>query len=242
MSTLTRKQREIQQRETLFLDVAQDLLLKYGYLGFSMDRVAAATEYSKGTIYQHFSCKEDLIAGVLIRTMRVREQLFAKAATFRGLSRERMTAIGVADQVFAHRFPDHDRIERITKVESIWEKASTQRRDQFMARDTNCLGTVHGIIRDGIARNELDLPDGLTEEGLLFGLWSMAVGGRIIITHGILGGIEGFEELEILQDRNYQVYLDSYRWRPFSTEHDYPAVVARVQEEVFADELEAIRG
>ena len=60
--TVTRKQREIAQREDLILETARKMLLERGYLGLTMDRIAEEIEYSKGTVYQHFSSKEDLIS------------------------------------------------------------------------------------------------------------------------------------------------------------------------------------
>ena len=40
MSTLTRKQREIRQREETILDIARKVLVEQGYAGFNMDRIA----------------------------------------------------------------------------------------------------------------------------------------------------------------------------------------------------------
>ncbi len=47
MSTLTRKQREVHQRELMLLDVARKMLVENGYAGLNMDRLAEATEYSE---------------------------------------------------------------------------------------------------------------------------------------------------------------------------------------------------
>ena len=41
------------------------MLLERGYLGLTMDRIAKATEYSKGTIYHHFSSKEVLLEALV---------------------------------------------------------------------------------------------------------------------------------------------------------------------------------
>ena len=240
MTTLTRKERELQQRETLFLDTAERLLLERGYLGMNMDRVAELTEYSKGTLYQHFTCKEDLIAGVLIRTMEARERLFTKAATFHGRPRERMTAIGVADQVHGLCYPEHDRIERITKVESIWDKASEQRRQRFQMRDNNCMGTVQGIVRDGLASGDLNLPEGLTADSLVFGLWSMAIGADMLIAFGIVPDVLNEQDPIAMLNKNYQVFLDGYQWQPLSSDWDYASTVVRIREELFADELREV--
>ncbi len=236
MGTTSRKQREIQQRETLLLDIAERMLLERGYLAISMDRIAEAAEYSKGTIYQHFTCKEDLMAAVLVRTVAIRERFFTRAATFRGRPRERMTAIGVADQIYTRLYPEQDRIERITKVESIWDKASQQRRAQFMQRDGNCLATVKGVIRDGVAAGDLRVEPPLSIEGLAFGLWSVAMGSRIIINHGLAQDLVEDRDPEEVLFQNYQVFLDGYAWSPLTRECDYPGVVQRIYTEVFADD------
>ena len=61
MSTTARKEKERRERESQILDVAREMLCRDGYLGLSMDRIASQMEYSKGTIYQHFQNKEEII-------------------------------------------------------------------------------------------------------------------------------------------------------------------------------------
>jgi AcrR family transcriptional regulator len=237
MTTMTRKQREMQQREELILDVATRMLLDRGYLGLNMDRIAEAAEYSKGTIYQHFTCKEDLIAAVALRSIRARGELFARGATFHGRSRERLTAIGVADELFYILCPDHARIEQITKVESIWDKASPKRREACHSGDTSCMSVIQGVIRDGIASGDLELPAHCSPDGLMFGLWSMATGARTIITNGLL--MDTFEEAEPQRvlHQNFQLFVDGYNWKPLSTEWDYFDTVERARQEVFSDDI-----
>ncbi len=227
----------MRQREELILDVAARMLLDSGYVGLSMDRVAEATEYSKGTIYQHFTCKEDLIAGVLLRTIEVRGRLFARGATYRGRSRERLTGIGVADSLFYQLYPDHARIEQLTKVESIWDKASSERREKCHSGDSSCMAVVQGVIRDGIASGDLELQEGVTPDGLMFGLWSMSVGSRMIIVHGALMDKFGDTDPQLIIDQAYQHYLDGYGWRPLSTEWDYRQTISRIRDEVFGEDI-----
>ena len=61
---LSRKQREFLQREQLILDTAQNMLHQNGYVQLTMERIAEAVEYSKGTIYNHFASKEDIFQAV----------------------------------------------------------------------------------------------------------------------------------------------------------------------------------
>ena len=71
----------------------------------------------------------------------------------------------------------------------------------------------------------------------MFGLWSMSVGARVLFVHGAL--IDKFEEADpqILLDRNFQLFIDGYQWRPLSNEWDYTQTVERVRLEVFADDI-----
>ena len=105
MIQLSRKQREVQQREALILEVARELLVQHGYLGLRMDDIAESVEYSKGTIYQHFPNKEEIILALANQALETRSSLFAEAATMRKQSRERLAAIGAAAELFVQQFP-----------------------------------------------------------------------------------------------------------------------------------------
>ena len=126
MATMTRRQREVQAREELILDVARELLLEGGYHGLTMARVADGAEYSKGTIYHHFSCKEEVIIALAARSVEKQRVLVERAATFSGRPRERMLAVGEATQLFSLLYPDEARIFQIMNGEAITQKGSKE--------------------------------------------------------------------------------------------------------------------
>ncbi|MEZ6119082.1 MAG: TetR/AcrR family transcriptional regulator [Pirellulaceae bacterium] len=181
MNTLSRKQREIQERENRILEVSRPILLREGYHGLRMDRVAEQLEYSKGTIYNHFDCKEEIIIALAIQTTEKRLQLFQQAASFQGRPRERMVAIRIATELFVMSYPEHFLVEQIIRGPSIWEKASEKRRNTMRSCESRCMGIVAGIVRDAIARNDIRLPAEMTPEDLVFGLWSLTYGAHTII-------------------------------------------------------------
>ena len=234
--TLSRKQREIRQREELVLDVARKMLLERGYLGLTMDRVAEATEYSKGTIYQHFKSKEDLVAAIAARSGELRAQLFERAATFQGSSRERIGAVGAAAEIFRHLYPEHETAEKIFKTPSIREKAGEERRETLNTLEFRCLGVALGIAREAVAANDLQLPEGHTVESLVFGLWSLYMGSFQIMDFGLPIGALGPGSPHAMMLGNAQLLLDGVGWRPLSTEHDYFAARERALREVFPQE------
>ncbi|MEQ8790485.1 MAG: TetR/AcrR family transcriptional regulator [Pirellulaceae bacterium] len=241
MTVLTRKQREIQERQQRILTVAREMLMQGGYLGLSMDRIATALEYSKGTIYQHFACKEDIILALVNDSQQQRCDFFERAATFRGRPRERLAAIGYASELFVRLHPDYFNVEQIVRASSIWEKTSLNGRTIMRSCESRCIGIVSGIIRDGVAQGDLTLPEELAPEDMVFGLWAMTFGGySIIATSSSLEEVGIREPFEAI-NQNITRVLDGYGWRPLASEHDYSAVLVRIAEEIFRDETERLQ-
>lgn len=240
MATLSRKQREIRDREKLILDVARRLLLEKGYLGLSMDRIAEEIEYSKGTVYQHFRCKEDLLTALAIQTKLKRIELFERAVTFDGRPRERMTAIGAADEIFARRFPDYIATEEVLYVQSIACKASESNQEAMQEVDGRCVAAVCGTIRGGIEAGDLEIPPPREASEIAFGIWGMTFGSRIVGKTPTCMDQLGIKDTFTSLRRMQQAYLDGWNWRPLSHEWDYDATRDRILEEVFADERAAI--
>ena len=236
MNTLSRKQREIQEREQLILDVARRMLLERGYLGVTMDRIAEKIEYSKGTVYQHFSSKEDVLVALAAETTRKRAEYFKRAALYQGATRDRMWAIGVADDLFVRLYPAHWQAEQIIRAASIQSKATRERLGTLESTEMDCFNAVSGIIRDAIAQGDLEMNKGDAPEDIAFGLWSMSFGAHFNVASNPNLESMGFGDLDLTLRRNYNALLDGYGWRPLSSEIDYTETRMRVLEQVFAEE------
>ena len=239
--TTTRKQREIEEREALILDIAREMLVERGYLGLTMDRVAEATEYSKGTIYQHFSSKEDLIAALEMQTMERRSQMFHRASAFQGRPRERIYAIGVAEELFVQLHPHHFRSEQIIHLSSIKEKASEHRQQFIQACMAGCHAIVTAIIRDAIAQKDLELGPEFSPDTLSFTLWSLYSGTFAIMDRGLPLDQLGIADPVASLRRQAHVLLDGHGWLPLFNEWDYEASRERILKEVFSDEIRQIQ-
>ena len=70
----------------------------------NMDRIAEEIKSSKGTVYNHFGCKEEIIIAIAVQTMEKRAVLFQDAAQFKGGSRQRILAVGHANSYFFQNF------------------------------------------------------------------------------------------------------------------------------------------
>lgn len=229
------------ERETRILAVARQIVVKDGYHGLSMDRIAEAIEYSKGTIYNHFPCKEEIIVALGIETMERRIGLFQRASQFQGSSRERMQAIGVAAELFARLYPDHFFVEHMIRMSSIWEKSSQKRRDLFQAAEMRCMNTVVEVVRDGVREGDLELPPEVAAEEVVFGLWSLTSAAYSMAASNPnlsnLGVREPFASVRELTRR----LVDGFQWRPLTDEHNYDLVIERVLSSVFQFEFEKLK-
>ncbi|MCC6143843.1 MAG: TetR/AcrR family transcriptional regulator, partial [Candidatus Hydrogenedentes bacterium] len=103
------QQKRIDQ-DDLILDHARKLLLESGYFGLTMARVADAADIPKGTLYQRFACKEDIILALAERCLRERLDFIRRGASYPGRPRERFAAIGEAVGLYARLRTDHSRI------------------------------------------------------------------------------------------------------------------------------------
>ena len=235
MATLTRKQREILDREHLILDAAREIFRTRGYLGLNMNQIAETLEYAKGTIYQHFRNKEEIILALAAGTLQKRTQMFEKAAQFPGKSRYRMAAIGCAAELFVKWYPDHFELEKVLSCGSIIEKTSTKLRDRKNAAELKCVSIVTGVIRDGIASGDLKLSARVSADRIVFALWSLTYGGYSIMdsteTMDSMGIEDGFQ---LVRDSN-NLLLDRFGWKPFSNKTDYDEVFEQVHQAIFGD-------
>jgi AcrR family transcriptional regulator len=62
-------QRRSARKRRAILDAATTSFLSHGYLGTSMDEIAALAQVSKQTVYKHFADKESLFTEIVISTV-----------------------------------------------------------------------------------------------------------------------------------------------------------------------------
>lgn len=233
MVTESRREREIRDREAQILDIARGQILTAGYLGLNMDRIAAEMEYSKGTIYQHFRNKEEILLALANDAQQQRIRMFEAAANWVGRPRERLCAIGAAAEAFLEQYPHFFMVEQLVRSVSIWEKTSPERRELMRHCEQRCMAIVVSIVRDGITQGDLTLPPEVTPEDVVFGCWSMNWGGMIIATTSDSLADIGIAHPGLSLHHNMSALLDGYDWRPLSTEYDYTTHVQRVKQNLF---------
>lgn len=170
----------MQEREEQILRLARPILLREGYQALSMDRLASLMEYAKGTLYNHFPNKEEIVLALAVESMDLRLKMFEAASVASALPRERLLAVGSACELYTQSCADHFAIEDWIRNSTIWEKSSAKRQDLIRQCEGRCMSIVAGIVRDAVARGDLQLQNGLTAEEMIFGFWSINYGSQVL--------------------------------------------------------------
>jgi AcrR family transcriptional regulator len=87
------KEKQRQERETLILQAAEEVLMEKGYHETSIDEIAARVGIAKGTVYLHFQSKEDLVIAIFEREMQQLLQYIDSNMDTQLSAREKIEAI-----------------------------------------------------------------------------------------------------------------------------------------------------
>ena len=179
-TTKTNKKLEIQQREELLLETASQILLSEGYSELSMERLAEELGAAKGTVYNHFPNREEIVLAIAVRAVNKRQSLFDAASTSKGSSRMRMMAVGVAQEIYVRDYPGYFLVENLVRHAAIWERCSEARRQLMKNCEQRCMGLAAGIARSAMADGDLELPPDCSPEEMVLSLWALTSGPHLI--------------------------------------------------------------
>lgn len=239
--TLSPKQQEIRARDAVILKTAREMLLSRGYFGMTMDRIAEVALCPKGTMYQRFQCKEDIICALAFECLEERLAMMRRGASFAGCARQRMTGVGEGIALFNRLRPDDSSIIHIG-TGPIREKASVERLRAMAQNEHATVDLVRGILAEAVAEGNLVPEDGASLQEITFALWSLVEGGFRLRESGIpqrtLGMANPVQGLWWVFNR----LADAYGWRPLFGELDYEETLAETRRTIFPEEAQAIYG
>lgn len=233
------KQQEINAREAELLRISRRLILEHGVQGLTMDKLAAATPYSKGTIYQHFTSREDILGALCIAMCELRLEMFERASRFAGRTRERAIAAHKGHGLLFQLHRELWQAEELISQTRLRAKLSPEHRAAFDAINGKCFDAYIGILRDGLRLGELVPPYGLTPEQILIGVMGQ--------TRGLYGIWSSDSPVQSWVNDSTELHFklinalyDGFGWRPFSYEWDYAKTSERIQAEVYREEYQLL--
>lgn len=231
------KAEKIAEREQLLLDIAHELVNRDGFADFSMDKLVRASGYSKGTLYNHFSSKEDCLSGLCLRGMAMMEDMFSRAAAFDGTPREKILAMNVAYYLYANLQPTLSLAVLSAKTPSFTEKTSAARSELIDERDLRITRIVDDIYRNAIEQGDLQDSPELTVELMAFISWAQAFGLNALMTAACditaVSRTSGTNVALISSN----ILLDGMGFKPLSSEWDYQASWKKIESDIFATEM-----
>lgn len=214
---VSRKQREIIQRHELILDKSRQLFIKHGYHSVTMDMIAKELEYSKGTIYQHFNCKECIITSLCIRFCALINKLINTVAEQKQLNpRLQMLLIQEAFIMVQELCRDDVQIKNLADSQPFCTKVSSELRNKSSEIDHETFAVVVTIVKQAITNKQLKLPTNTTVEDIAIGCWAMAHGIYMLTQSNGCGSSFNLSEPRELLRKNSDLYLDGVGWDSYT--------------------------
>lgn len=237
---LSRKQREIKDRESLILDTSLAILKEEGVAGLSMQRVAKITEYSKGTIYQHFSCKEEIIVALALRSGENLYAMMLRARNYPGSAREKITVASVAYGLFVKLNPIEFEYLCSAKSAAYAQKISEGLKLQLKETDVTLMGLMTDVFEQALAEGGVKTDLMVTAAEATFGCWALMYGALEFQVNGWDLSHVGVTDMAMTAGRCAQVFMDGLGIKPLSNEFDADAVVQKALMGEFAKEFSAL--
>ena len=212
------QQRRFLERDRRIREAAQRLLVERGLHGFSMDDVADAIDYSKGTVYQHYTNKEDALVASCVDSCGERAAWLERAAATAGTTRARMTAIAQAYCRFVREKPVTFRAIPVLHSPTVFEKVAPERLVAMEAARGRCLAACSAVVLDAISCGDLSLPRATPPEFVTHGLWALMFGAFLLAEiHRPRGGVLGIEDPTDAVLFAWNAQMDGLGWKPLSS-------------------------
>ena len=236
----TPKQQQIADREHELLHIAKQLVEQDGFNNFTMDKLTAASPYSKGTIYNHFSSKEDVITALCTSALRHEMSFLKRALAFEGTTRERVLALHVAYVTSAKVEPVLLNCLMTAKTPWVMQKASKERLQVQEELEQQCTQLIDAAMTAAVQSGDLKLSSNSGLDCVSFANWAVTFG-----SIALLSSANSCHSIARVKDHNVFLFsincvLDGLNWQPLSHAWDYQRTWQRIEQEIFSAELDAL--
>ncbi len=228
---------KVNKREEELIAITRELIDRDGIAALTIDKLVAASPYSKGTIYNHFQGKEDLLTAVCVVSMGEMIEIFRSALRFEGRSRERSVVLMLSYLIWAQLHPQQLFVVLMAHSPAVVQCSSQHRLAQQEEREKTLMSMVGTLAEDGVRDGDFSIPDGMNMDQVTFAMWSTGFGSlALVMTKGECAGRKDLQ-LEREYFTNTRLMLDGLNWRPLFDEWDYDATLKRATETIFKQEI-----
>lgn len=156
MGTRERKEREFETRRRLILDKAMDLFQKNSFAGVTLDDIASAIEFSKGTIYNHFGSKEEIYASILVEHLNILLSCLKEAARTGRDTHERLRNSMKAYVRFYREHREYFKLLFFIDLVSDHYRIPDALLKEIRTLKIACLLELQNVVREGVRSGELE--------------------------------------------------------------------------------------
>lgn len=189
-------------------------------MDLKMSEVAKQAQFSMGTVYSHFSSKEDLLLGCAITISSTIATVFHKVLSSPVPAMERLLTLNIAIWLSYARQPNHYFLRQLAMTPDIWQRASTGRAqtldDIYHKMSQMVKALIIELMADNPEITDQNREDALTD--FVMGIWSLGEGLFQISMSGF-----GLKQSSLQKDNGFSLltsnlakYLQGWGWRsPF---------------------------
>ena len=200
------------ERSDTIKSLALNLIREETLSGLTMDKVVQRSPYSKGTVYKHYCCKEDLVTALALDGNQRLLQRLHPYHSVTNNTRQAITRLARDYLGFALEEPEYHQLMIYESSGLFRDKSSDQHQHQLTESGNIVLRIICGIIRTAIQLGELKSRE-TTPEQITFTLWSMGFGTiRLLKNSPEQCCIRDQLCLEHEFIRQYELLLDALNW------------------------------
>ncbi len=209
MEIKTRNEKERLLRETDMILAAEKLFLQKGFDSVSMDEIALEAHFTKRTLYQYFSSKEDLFFAVALKGFQLLSSYGQKGFTKGKTGFDKLRSGLYSYFLFSKEHPELFRL--MNHVGSIRRKTvNSPKMTEFLKFDDQLFERVAKVIesgkRDGSIRKDIDALNGT------FSIIFMATGFFRLLSETGKNFAEHFnQDMEAFVKYSLSMLIDSIR-------------------------------
>jgi len=164
MSLAKWKEREREQRQNDIIDAARKLLIDRDFDEVSMDEIAREVGLGKSTLYLYFKNKESLYFAIVLRGIRIWDQMIKEEVKKGNTGLEKFIAYGNANREFSTKYPDYFRLlYSPTSIKKQFDMDKMNSSEEFqevrrLFKEIMSVGidSIQKGIEDGEIRSDID--------------------------------------------------------------------------------------
>ena len=234
-------QKKIKQREKSIIEAAIVHIEQSGFGSLTLDKLAQDVNCSKGTVYNHFANKEDLLVELGILACQRQQYFFNKLNDYEGNSREKIMALFLAYQIYSFINPALFSCTLNIQNSALIENAKQERLEQYHIEEMRVVSHLVTTIQGGVDAGDVKANDSADVLRLAFTGWALAFGNISLMmsSQGAFLTRQADREKQLLM--SVQMLLDGGGWLPLSGDKNYEKSWSDVGKCFFSEEIEELK-